>query len=687
MNKINIWIITFAAFVISAVSSCSESFLDETKEWKMSSQYLDTPDGIRELAVGLPSALRLTHGGEFGYALLNYGTDEFQTGSDASNIMWNEYNGGLQPVVTGGSTNRVQPATPWDYAYVSINTQNTVIAKAPEVLQDEAELRTILGEAHFMRGWSYFYLVQQWGGVPIKLNPSVTLEREFVRASREESLQQVIDDLQEAYDKLDNPANIIPGKIYKDAAAHFLAKALLYRQSEICSDFSAGTKNEDLSKALALCDEVIAHRPLAPNFVDLWDLKEYNGDNEKLPEVILSAQYDLSTKGANGQQGNNQCVHFISVYRQWTGFVRDIAGGREFARLKNTDYVYNVYDLVNDSRFWKTFRTKQALNNPGQKYGDENVNVNFAIGQLGLMYIINSRADANRFQIEPNADGTVTVPVPGSGGQPPRVKALDPGTGAYQPVLCPETGIPVPNVLPRYRSVEGRPDFDPYAFAGLHWPTMNKYLDGLRSAVDQTSGGRDAISARVAETYLIAAEVKLRQGDIPGSFHYINAVRTRAGYKTGEDRARYVDGTQSAPSSANPPSSFYGKNSYYESNNIPVTTNATDMTVSDLANLPAEDKDIIAILGYTSDFDRMLCFILNERSRELMGEMVRWTDLSRTGTLVKRAYAFNEDVAKVSNLDNHHLMRPIPQSFLDNTWKDGRPMTAEEKQSMQNPGY
>ncbi|MDR0697927.1 MAG: RagB/SusD family nutrient uptake outer membrane protein [Tannerella sp.] len=686
MNKTNICIIAFVTIVISTVSSCSESFLDENKEWRMSSQYLDTPDGIRDLAAGLPSALRLTHGGEYAYALLNYGTDEFQTGSDASNIMWNEYNGGLQSVVTGGSSNRVQPETPWNYAYVAINTQNIIIAKAPQVLSDEAEIRTILGEAHFMRGWTYFYLVQQWGGVPIKLNPSTTLEREFVRASREETLQQVIADLQEAYDKLDNPTNIVPGKIYKDAAAHFLAKALLYRQSGICGDFNASTKNDDLSKALALCEEVIAHRPLAPNFADLWDFKELNGDNEKLPEVILSAQYDLATKGANGQQGNNQCVHFISVYRQWTGFVRDIAGGREFARLKNTNYVYNVYDLVNDSRFWKTFRTKQALNNPGQKYGVENLNVDFQIGQLGLMYIINGQADANRFQIAPNADGTVTVPVPGSGGQPPRVKMLD-HTGIYQSILCPETGIPVPNVLPRYRSVEGRPDFEPYAFAGLHWPTMNKYLDGLRSAVDQTSGGRDAISARVAETYLIAAEVKLRQGDIPGSLQYINAVRARAGYKNGEDRAKYVDGTQSAPSSANPPSSFYGRNSYYESNNIPVTTSATDITIPDLAHLPSEDEAIIAALGYTSDFDRILCFILNERSRELMGEMVRWTDLSRTKTLVTRAYAFNEDVAKVGNLDDHHLMRPIPQSFLDDTWRDGRPMTAEEKQSMQNPGY
>ena len=35
---------------------------------------------------------------------------------------------------------------------------------------------------------------------------------------------------------------------------------------------------------------------------------------------------------------------------------RDIAGEREYQRLRTTYYMYNVYDMVDDSRFWKVLK-------------------------------------------------------------------------------------------------------------------------------------------------------------------------------------------------------------------------------------------------------------------------------------------------------------------------------------------
>jgi hypothetical protein len=109
------------------------------------------------------------------------------------------------------------------------------------------------------------------------------------------------------------------------------------------------------------------------------------------------------------------------------------------------------------------------------------------------------------------------------------------------------------------------------------------------------------------------------------------------------------------------------------------------LTVAGISPLPAQDEYIITKLNLTSTYDRMLCFLLDERSRELAGEYLRWQDLSRTKTLVPRAKAFNPEAAP--NIQDKHLLRPIPQTFLDGIQKGGVALTAAEKQAMQNPGY
>jgi hypothetical protein len=520
--------------------------------------------------------------------------------------------------------------------------------------------------------------------------PSTVLEREFTLTSRQECIQQVIDDFQKAYDLLANPGTIVPGIVYKDAAAHFLAKALLFRQSEICSDFSASTKSEDLSKALQLCEEVIAHRPLAPNFADLFDFKEADGANEKLPEIILAAQHTASAANANGRYHNTLCLHFISIYQNWTGMERDIAGGREYARLRTTNYAMDVYDRVNDSRFWKSFRTMQRLNYPTDRNGDDFKILKLDMGQLGVMFIINNEDDADRF-VAFTGNPTIAYPGATAGLQPPLVGVYT--NGQLDTVRCPNTGNVVPNVIPRYRRVSGNSSAPVYGYniggANSTWPSCSKHMDGTRPDYSSDNSARDGIIARVAETYLMAAEIKARQGDFAGALPYINKIRERAAYKNGEDRSRYVDGAQAYTNTTDPrrSTSFWGANTYYISNNIPETTEATNITVSSINSLPAEDMAIINKLECSTDFDKMLCFILNERSRELIGEMLRWEDLSRTKTLIKRSYAYNEDVVVENRLGEHHLIRPVPQEFLDGIYKEGHALTSDEKQAMQNPGY
>ncbi|MDR2816036.1 MAG: RagB/SusD family nutrient uptake outer membrane protein [Proteiniphilum sp.] len=60
--------------------------------------------------------------------------------------------------------------------------------------------------------------------------------------------------------------------------------------------------------------------------------------------------------------------------------------------------------------------------------------------------------------------------------------------------------------------------------------------------------------------------------------------------------------------------------------------------------------------------------------------------MSRTGLLIKRVRAFNPEAA--TNIKDKHILRPIPQTFIDGlTQNDGSPLTEEQKVSFQNPDW
>lgn len=75
--------------------------------------------------------------------------------------------------------------------------------------------------------------------------------------------------------------------------------------------------------------------------------------------------------------------------------------------------------------------------------------------------------------------------------------------------------------------------------------------------------------------------------------------------------------------------------------------------------------------------DVTLDFILDERARELAGEVNRWMDLKRTGKLIERTLMHNPHAALNNSLVEKHLLRPIPQKEID--------ITAGS--ITQNPGY
>lgn len=642
-----------AMLTVMVTTSCKKTFLDETLDTVRDLEFYKTDAGILQLANGAYHQVFATQfNGEMAFSYMNYGADEFRVGGDPSNGMYNSYGNTFGPFVTPNNGNTVTANAQWDNLYLGIGQANIIIENATASASTaDAIKKTALGEGHFFRAYNYLRLVSQYGAVPIKTKPSNTVELEFTRAAPKDVYDLIIADFTQAYNLLGNTGS--PAKVTKDAAAHFLAKAYLSRASEINDSWNSSTKAADLAAIGPLCDAVIANHALAPNYAELWNYTAPNGANENLREVILSAQF-TSDLTATGQ--NTQHLYFVSRYEDIPQMQRDLSGDRPFSRMSPNFYMYRIYDMQNDSRFWKTFRTKHKVNANAPT-------APYVKGDLGIMYVVNQPGDT-RFSanVLNNSPSVIYTP----------------------------TGKTIPHVYVAYKNGQttdiGWNDTRRY-------PSLSKFMDGSRTAgFNDVDGLRDITLARSAETYLIAAEAKVRlaklgTGSYADALPYINLLRARAEYKSGESRSVYYDGG-GAPSSApqTVPPSFFPENSYYESNNIPATTAASaSLAVTNIASLPIGDEFVITTLGLSATYDRMLALVLNERSRELAGEYLRWQDLSRTKTLIPRARAFNPDAAP--NIQDRHLLRPIPQTFLDGIQANGVALTAAEKQAMQNPGY
>ncbi|WP_286334211.1 RagB/SusD family nutrient uptake outer membrane protein [Bacteroides caecimuris] len=689
--------VLFAAILTSVMSgsftSCSESFLDEELKTQYSTDRFKTQEGLDELVTGAYQKLKFKFNYIWGIQCYNMGVDEF---TDANNVIpaWNHYSQDLNSSETAAN----QPI--WDNYYGLVEPANILLQNLPQYYNTSSPTyNTRLGEAYFLRAYAYFELVKQFGGVPLKLEPSTSAETYFTRNSEEEIYTQVISDFGEAYRLLPEQGESV-GRINKYAAAHFLAKAHLFRASELYSSWNGNYVSSDLDAVIQYGSEVVDAHPLCDDYVELWDYQQPNGANEKVSEVILAAQFS-NDEATWGRFANQMHLYYPSVYQDLSGCKRDISGGREFSYVSATEYTMQVFDRVNDSRFWKSFITCYGANETksapewteeDMPYAPAGVNKGdkrFRGGELGLKYIVNNPGD-NRYEEYPNAPAYTVLKDGKMCNTYTYVRYFKGQSHSWNLNENEKTGNYY-NIIPHKRSV-----------------ALSKFRDGYRVSIASQFGTRDAIIARSADDVLMVAEAYIRKGEASynKAIEWINKLRNRAGYADQEDRSKNVDGGQAYKN--NPYCSgkggghsdegaiYWDKNTYYESNNMEgaETTASTKSamklnSVADVYNSTV-DTPIYNELGCTSNAEKMMCFLLNERTRELCGELQRWEDLARTKTLDTRWHKFNDGATRGIGEFNpsKHYYRPIPQAFLDGiTNANGSALNNEEKKAMQNPGY
>jgi len=677
-------------------TSCGDGFLEENANHTTTDALLNTESGALAMAAGLYGNLRWHFAYEWAYATTLYGCDEFSMGSDETSLGWMDYNTAEMNPVGSTRRNHPSPSALWDELYYGISSCNLLLQKAT-VITNEQSRNSAIGEAHFLRGYNYYRLFCQYERCPLQLETidvSAGVPRNFKLASGEEVLNQAIDDLQAAYEMLRADDWRGAGTWTKYTAAHFLAKALLYRQSERCTWKDKYPAKTDLDRAIGLCNEVINARGLETDYNNLYgNWTGVDCNIEKSKEVLLAALFnaDEAPQGRDGF-GNKTYNYLTPQFNTFSGgWVPrgQYIGGMDFQRCRPTEYSYFLFDNVNDSRMWKTFKTVYGICNYVQTPDYVKAENAPTLGDQGIVFLLNKKGDA-RFH-------------KGEFGR----------AGVEHSFVNPETGKWVPNVVPVY--ADGEYVMNQYGTSAPNRANMfcgiSKCEDGSRTA-EKGDAYRDVTMARVGETYLVKAECQVRNGDDDGALATINELRKRAEWKDGEDREYHVDGTiafrNNSTASANCAKgnkdadgkkltnqqafeySYIEKNSYVLSTDVQRPEDgewgASSLQISSWNNIPEEDKTVLDAMGLNiSSVEGKINFILNERTRELLGEWNRWDELSRTNTLVKRAKLFNPEALYIQE---HHNLRPIPQSFLDGLTNDNNEaLTDAEKKAMQNPGY
>ena len=115
----------------------------------------------------------------------------------------------------------------WSLLYHTISTANTIIDRLP--VSEVSEEQKVIAEAkaRFFRGFAYRTLAYLYGGVPLLLTEVVGPKFDYVRASKEEVLEQAISDVEFAATYLPSLSSVQDGEVSNTAAYHLLSELYL----------------------------------------------------------------------------------------------------------------------------------------------------------------------------------------------------------------------------------------------------------------------------------------------------------------------------------------------------------------------------------------------------------------------------------------------------------------------------
>lgn len=409
-------------------------------------------------------------------------------------------------------------STLWTSLYQLAADANLAISGMEQMGLDPADAETVYltAQARFFRGWAYMRLAECFGGVPIVEKFSEELKFDYVRETREATYNFAIEDLKYAAQNLpDYPE--LSGRLAKGVASHFLCEAYLGQYVE------TGVE-QNLTDALAAADWVISHHPLMTR---RFGSRSAGGSQPAgIPDNGVTRVVDENYK-LNGSAGNTYFDLFVAGNYEYPGnteslmiFVQplydDVAvyGGHILPLGVTCGPAYR--DLTWSEAYVDQNKDADAGGGPWTNNIIEDVFPGQQLGlylSMGTWGLIGSTDYSDEFvwrddfaADDRNAQINRYDPV-----------VMDSKSPQYLQVVTKDM-LSTPASLSR---VSGK-------ITTWDWWGWNKDHMSSFGAPICNQYGRDWYIARSAETYLLRAEVKYRQGDYQGAADDLNAVRARS---------------------------------------------------------------------------------------------------------------------------------------------------------------
>ncbi len=243
----------------------------------------------------------------------------------------------------------------YKYSYITINRANSVIENVAVMKDlDQAIKNQYVGEAYFMRAYSYFNLARNFGRVPMHLSPVRKLDEATVGAAGtlDEVWNQIFADLDKAIELTGIYTAPVTGRTDRIAAYSLASIGYLY----LASAKESGTPqyvdmsfdvDDYYAKAVEYAGHVVDDPAQTtygfdPNLLDIYDVEKPTG-----PEHIFLMSMDRTGK-SEGQ--------YSKISKMYIPY---IAGGTIYLKQGDTDVLIPSHDgwseYCTDVTFYDSF--------------------------------------------------------------------------------------------------------------------------------------------------------------------------------------------------------------------------------------------------------------------------------------------------------------------------------------------